>query len=98
VIPKVSRPLIGDQSTAWRATSLHTSASGPPDRPLISDLEFDFVVVRRGNLLAVLVESGDAPRADDPSFFEKEATTQLVTFAQQVDGKLQAIEGKVPIR
>ncbi len=88
---------LGDSSSAWRAVAAHTAAAGAPNAPLVSDIELDFVVFRRGNLIALIIESHAAPRTDDPfSTSVHDATANLNTFGKLVDAKLKTIESKVP--
>jgi hypothetical protein len=89
-------PALGDSVAAWQAIARHTAASGPPEDPLISDIELDFEVFRRGNLIALVIETRQAPRSGEPSFFEEEVRSDLATFGAAVDAKLKAIQGKVP--
>jgi hypothetical protein len=89
-------PALGDSSAAWEAVARHTTAAGPPDVPMISDLELDFEVFRRGNLIALVIEERQAPRSGEPSFFDSEVKSDLANFGAAVDAKLAAIQSKVP--
>lgn len=87
---------LGEISSAWRAVA-HQTALRTPGVGLTSDIEFDFVVFRRGNLIALLYEAADAPPAYDPTrSLGVEAATDLEAFGKLVDAKLKTIESKVP--
>lgn len=89
---------LGDQSVAWRATARHTAASGSPDVPLISDIVLEFVVIRRRNVIALVVETRDAPPTGASDVFDQVAVKNLTTFAAKVDAKMAAVVKKLPQR
>jgi hypothetical protein len=95
-VTPLTLPPLGDSAASWRAIARHTSDAGAPDLPLISDIELDFEVFRRGNLIALVIESRDAPRSGESSFLDKLVPSELATFSAAVDAKLRAIEGKLP--
>ncbi len=87
---------LGDESVAWRAIARHTATSGPTDLPLVSDIELDFDVIRRGDVVALIIESHDAPRPGDLGFLDREITDNLSTFAAKIDEKLANVVDELP--
>jgi hypothetical protein len=93
---RLSLPELGEASSSWRAVARHTAESGPADLPLVSDIELDFQVFRRGNLIALIVMIRDAPRDEGSDFLDKIALQAISDFGTRVDERLFAIKDSVP--